>query len=132
MAGSVTVTDYALGNIHVLSCACVADAAAATFPDTVLPRVEGILWDLETDPGAPAPTDDYNVTVVDACGHDVLESVGLTLDTVNTEKAPIVYGQTATHPSVDATDVLTLKIAGNAVLSAATLIKIYIWGATTA
>jgi len=132
MAGTITVTDYALGNIHVLSCACVADAAAATFPDTVLPRVEGILWDLETNPGATQPTDDYDVTVIDAEGHDVLESAGLNRDTLNTEKVPIVYQQTATHPSVDATDVLTLKIANNAVNSAVTLIKIYIWGATTA
>jgi hypothetical protein len=42
---------------------------------------------------------------------------------------PIVYTQTALHPSVDATDVLTLKIANNAVNSAIMVVKLYVWGA---
>ena len=125
MAGSVTVTHYELGNIRKIVCVCVGDAGDGTFPNTVLPRIEGRLLDLETDPGATKPTDNYDVTIEDAGGHDVLEGVGADRDDTNTEKKPIVYAATALHPTIDETDVLTLKIANNAVHSALTTISIY-------
>lgn len=131
MAGTVTLTAHnKIGNIRSLVYTCVADAAAATYPDKVLPAIEGRLLDLVTNPGATAPTDHYDVTVEDQHGHDVLEGVGANRDGAapggsTTEKVPIVYSGTGTHPTVDEADTLTLKIAGNAVNSAETVIQIY-------
>ena len=125
MPGTITIEHYELGNIRKIVATCTADAAAATFPDTVLPKFEGRLLDLATNPGATAPTANYDVTVVDQHGHDVLESVGLNRHTANTEKAPIVYSGTGLHPTVDESDTLTLNIDNNAVNSAQTVIELY-------
>lgn len=126
MAGTVVQTPYLLGNIGRLSFLCTADAADATFPDTVVTTpVEGRLLKLVTNPGAVQPTDNYDVTLEDQHGHDVLEGVGANRDTLNTEEVPIVYSGTGTHPCVDDSDTLTLKIAGNAVNSAVVAIDVY-------
>ncbi|MBI3936775.1 MAG: hypothetical protein HY323_07340 [Betaproteobacteria bacterium] len=126
MAGTVTLTAHNQGgNIRSLVYTATADAAAATFPDTDLPKIEGRLLDLVTNPGAVAPQDNYDVTVEDQHGHDVLEGVGANRDTANTEKVAIVYSGTSLHPTVDEADTLTLKIGGNNVNSAVTVIQIY-------
>lgn len=125
MPGSVVVTHYTQGNVRKLSCLCTADAAAATFPDTVLPGIEGRLLALVTNPGAVQPTDNYDVTVEDQHGYDVLEGVGANRDTLNTEKVPVVYSGSTVHPCVDDADTLTLKLAGNAVNAAVTVVEIY-------
>ena len=126
MAGTVVETAYSLGNIRRVSLACTADAAAATFPDTVLAtKIEGRLLKLVTNPGAVQPTDNYDVTLEDQHGSDVLQGVGANRDTLNTEVVPIAYSGTAIHPCVDESDTLTLKIAGNAVNSAVTVVDIY-------
>lgn len=125
MAGTVTLEHYQVGHVRKIVATCVADAAAATFPDTVLPPIEGRLLALATNPGATQPTDNYDVTVVDQHGHDVLEAVGGNRDTLNTEKVPIVYSGTAIHPVVDEADTLTLNIDNNAVNSAVVVIELY-------
>lgn len=119
-------THYALGNIRKLSFAVTFDSGDGSFADAeVTAKIAGILLDLETNPGGTAPTDDYDVTIEDQHGHDVLEGVGADRDTADTEKVPIVYAQTALHPAVDETDTLTLKISGNAVNSATTVVEVY-------
>lgn len=118
MAGSTTTTHYTLGHVRKVVVDWVADAAAATVPDTILPRIEGRLAELTTDPGATAPTDNYGITLIDADGVDRLQGVGANRDTANTETAPVVYSGSTIHPPVSLADVLTLKIAGNAVNSA--------------
>lgn len=131
MPGIVVLTAHnKIGNIRSLVYTCTADAAAATFPDTVLPAIEGRLLDLVTNPGATPPTDHYDVTVEDQHGHDVLEGVGADRDgaapgAASTEKVPVVYSGTGTHPTVDEADTLTLKLAGNAVNSAVTVVQLY-------
>lgn len=122
--GTVTVTHTTIGNIRRISCACVASADAATFPDTVLPSFEGRLLDLVVNPGAVAPQAAYDVVVNDQNGHDVLEALGGNLSATVTSKAPIVYSGTGLHPSIDECDVLTLSISGNNVNSAATVVEI--------
>ena len=127
MAGTVVLTAHnEIGNIRSLVYTCAADAADATFPDdTELPKFEGRLLDLVTNPGAVQPQANYDVTVEDQHGHDVLEGVGANRDTANTEKVAIVYSGTGTHPTVDEGDTLTLKLAGNNVNSAVTVVQIY-------
>jgi hypothetical protein len=93
-----------------------------TSPDTQtieLPRINGQLLTLLTDPdGTTPPTDDYDVTLIDEHGFDRLQGVGLNRDTANTEEALVVYSATGIHPYVTEFDVLTLTIENNAVASA--------------
>lgn len=125
MAGTVTVSHYQIGHVRKVVATIVADAADASVPDTVLPAIEGRLLALATNPGATAPTDNYDVTVEDQHGHDVLEGVGADRHTTTTQKVPVVFSGTAVHPVVDGADTLTLKVAGNAVTSAQIVVEIY-------
>jgi len=118
MAGSTTLAHYTIGHVRRIIVDFVADAADGTVPDTLLPSIEGRLMELTTNPGGTAPTDDYDVTLIDAEGIDRLQSLGLNRDTANTESAIPVYSGSTIHPVVSKTDALTLKIAGNAVNSA--------------
>jgi hypothetical protein len=125
MAGTVTLTHYALGYVRRIEAACTADAADGSFPATALPAFEGRLVQLITNPGATAPTDNYDITLVDVDGADRLQGVGMNRDTANTEQAAVVFSGTALHPVVDAGETLTLTIAGNAVNSATTRIVLF-------
>lgn len=125
MAGTVTVEHVTIGHIRRIVATITADAADASVPDTVLPAFEGRLLALATNPGATAPTDNYDVTIEDQHGHDVLEGVGANRDTTATEKVPVVYSGTGTHPVVDEADTLTLKVANNAVNAALIVVTLY-------
>jgi hypothetical protein len=125
MPGTVTTVHNAVGTIRSVVCTCTADAAGATFPATALPSIEGRLLALVTNPGATQPTDNYDITLVDQHGHDVLEGVGANRDTLNTEKVAVVYSGTGTHPVVDEADTLTLTITNNAVNSAVVVVQLY-------
>jgi hypothetical protein len=124
-AGTVTLAHRTIGNIRTVTATITADAADATIPATALPAIEGRLLALVTNPGTTAPTDNYDVTLVDQHGHDVLEGVGANRDTANTEKVSIVFSATAVHPAVDDGDTLTLTIVNNAVNSAEIVLVLY-------
>jgi hypothetical protein len=124
-AGTCTVTHNAIGNVRTIVAACTADASDGSFPNTTLPRFEGRLLSIETNPGATAPQDNYDVTVEDAHGLDVLLGTGANRDTATTERAAVVFTSTSVHPIVDDTDTLTLKVAGNNVNSAVTVIVLH-------
>lgn len=121
-AGTCTITRRAIGNIRTITATCTADAADGSFPNTALPVFEGRILSIATNPGATAPQDNYDVTVENQHAHDVLQGLGANRDTANTEVAPILYTTTGTHPAVDDGDTLTLKIAGNNVNSAQTVV----------
>ena len=118
MAGSTTLSHFTQGHIRRIVVDFIADAADGSVPDTVLPSIEGRLYELTTNPGAVAPTDNYDLTVTDAEGVDRLQGVGANRDTANTETAVPVYAGSTIHPVVSRSDVLTLKLANNAVHSA--------------
>lgn len=118
MAGSTTVTHQTQGHVRRVIVDFVADAAAATVPDTVLPRFEGRIAELTTNPGSTAPTDNYDLTLIDDEGSDRLQGLGANRDTANTETVPIVYAASTIHPPVALGETLTLKLANNAVNSA--------------
>jgi hypothetical protein len=119
-------THYALGNIRKLAFAATFDSGDGSFADaTVTAKIEGRLLDLATNPGGTAPDDNYDVSIEDQHGHDVLETVGANRHTTNTQKVPVVYSGTSLHPTVDESDTLTLKISGNSTNSATTVIELY-------
>lgn len=125
MAGSITETANNLGTIKTIEFACTADAAAATFPNTALTqKIDGFLLAIETNPGATAPTDQYDITIEDEEGLDQLQGTGANRATATTEIASVVVG-TYFHPPVTQDMTLTLKIANNSVNSA--LIKIILY-----
>ena len=118
MAGSTTLTHYTRGHVRRIVVDFVADAADGSIPDTTLPNIEGRLFELTTNPGAVAPTDNYDVTVVDGEGIDRLQGLGADRDTTNTESVPPVYSGSTIHPVVSLSETLTLKFANQAVHSA--------------
>jgi hypothetical protein len=129
MVGTVaTVQRTKGGGIRALRFSCVGDAADGTIPATVIPSISGLLLAIETNPGGTAPTANYDVTLVDANGHDVLEGVGADRHTSNTEKAAIVFTGTSTHPPVAGDDALTLTFANQAVNSAIIEVVLYYLG----
>lgn len=124
--GTITQAFVNAGHVRRVTLTCTASADDGSFPDTVLTqKIEGRLLKLVTNPGAVQPTDNYGVTLVDQHGHDVLEGVGATRDTLNTEEASIIYAGTGTHPVVDESDTLTLKLASNIVHSAVVVVDLY-------
>jgi hypothetical protein len=125
MPGSVTITHYTLGNIRRINFSIVADAAAATVPDTVLPKFQGRLIGLHTNPGATAPTDNYDITLEDADGLDRLQGVGANRHTTTSQQVPVVYSGTSVNPPVSMDETLTLKVANNAVNSALIVGNLY-------
>lgn len=119
MAGTVTITHYQLGAaVRRIQVDWVADAADGSVPATALPAFEGRILALTTNPGATAPTDNYDITLVDAEGADRLQGVGANRDTANTEQVPVVYSGSTIPPVVDADEVLTFTLANNSVNSA--------------
>lgn len=132
MAGTVTFSrdSYPLGitdtrpYLEIITITWVADAAAATVPSTDITggKVYGVLQRIVTNPGVPAPTDNYDITITDSDGLDVLGGVGANRDTANTEEAEIV--QTSFQRIV--ADVLTFNLSGNSVNSATGVCKLFV------
>ena len=128
MAGSsITLTEHRLrGRIRYLHYSLVGDDASGAFPTIVLPDgINGYLLMIQTDPGATAPTDNWDVTLIDGEGFDRLQTVGTNRDTANSEEAPIVFSATALHPPVAYGETLTLTTAGNSVNDAIVEIFLY-------
>lgn len=119
MAGTITLTSHkSFGTVRRLVVDWVADAADGTVPSLLLPVIEGTLLALETNPGATAPTDNYDVAVTDGEGVDRLHGAGANRDAANTELTPIVFSGTALHPPVSVDEALTLVVSGSVVNSA--------------
>lgn len=125
MAGTVTVAHSdERGEIREIVATCTADAANGSFPATALPAFEGRILSLRTNPGATAPTDNYDITLIDGDGLDRLQSLGLNRDTANSEEVPVFFASSDEHPPVALDDTLTLTIANNSVNSATLVVTI--------
>lgn len=126
MAGTIVMASARSGGnpneIDMVEFLATADSSAATFPTIDLASfgVWGTLLVLQTKPGSTAPTDNYDITLIDADGADRLDSVGLNRDTSTTERVTITGA-----PWVAKGESLTLTIANNAVNSATIGIKIW-------
>lgn len=118
MAGTVTQSfENQFDNVKIWRITWTADGSDGSVPATAstVPIV-GRLFHATTDPGATAPTDNYDITLVDAEGVDAAQGLLANRDTANTEDAAIVYSGTGTHPRVNSK--LTFTLANNAVNSA--------------
>ena len=91
---------------------------------TEVESVEGQhLLDKSFPSGSTAPTDNYDITIEDSDGVDVLGGAGANRDAANTERVMPLYGTTP-HPC-PINGALTVKIAGNIVNAATGKIKLY-------
>lgn len=88
MAGSATTfTETTFSSVKKVVCAWTADDATGSVSGTTTAVYDGKLIGLSTVPAAAgdAPTDNYDVTVTDVDGWDVLLGAGANRDTTNTE-----------------------------------------------
>ena len=105
---------------------CTADASAATFPATASTNpIAGYVYMVTTNPGSPAPKDDYDITLTDSAGVDVMGGELIDRDTADSEQATPKIGNAYGSRRVNST--LTLNISGNDVNSAVTVLKIYVY-----
>lgn len=130
---TVTWAHKAYGHIRKLTASVVFNSSTGAFDPTsqALPAlIDGTLVELRTNPGSPAPTANYDISLVDADGLDRLQGVGQNRHTSNSEQAAIIFPSTSLNPHVDKTEAavgistLLLTITGNSVNSAQTVITI--------
>jgi len=126
MAGSAMTFEYDDGsdrrgrpcNVCKVIVAWTSDDTTGAVSGTT-EKIVGKLLKAITDPGATAPTDNYDIAITDSEGVDVLAGCASTLanrDTANTEEVYFVYTDAALQPSpVVVCDPLTISItnAGN-------------------
>ena len=87
MAGTVAVTEkVTVGSIKKITFVWTSTSGGAA-DKTTTAAVDGKIIGFTTIPagGGSAPTDNYDITVTDVDGHDVLLGAGMNRDTANTE-----------------------------------------------
>lgn len=102
MAMSVTVTERTMGSAKKIKFVWVSAADGTATGTTTGKQYDGEILGLTTIPAAAgsAPTDNYDVTVTDADGHDVLMGAGANRDTANTEHVARASLAVAAHTSL--------------------------------
>lgn len=110
MAATVTKTEETFGTIKKISWTWVSHTDGAVATATANAQTSGVysgeIVRLVTVPagGASAPSDNYDVSILDEDGTDVLMGAGADRDTANTEQV------LASSLGVVANDKLTLKV----------------------
>ena len=79
-----------------------------------IPNMDGWLMKVVTNPGATAPTDDYDITLVDELGVDAAASLLLNRDTANTEMVTTFVSGAPTPLFLAGTHTFTVANAGDA------------------
>ena len=125
MAGTISESlTCDVAPVKVVTFTCTADSSDGSYPaTTVSANIKGRLLQIVTDPQSTAPQDNYDITVTDSVGTDLLLGVGANRDTSNTEVA--IVESNGAHSVVAETDTLTLTITNNNVNSAGIVIKLY-------
>lgn len=101
------------------------DASNGSFPSTGTPiELNGFLVRVVTNPGATAPTDNYDVVINDENSVDVAQGTLANRDTANTEEVYPVPTSAASPPMVQGDH--NLVITNNSVNSAVIVFYIYV------
>lgn len=111
------ITDYRGFSIHDLTLTMTSIGAA---PMTY--EVNGIVIAVETDPGTTAPTDNYDLTITNARGADIMGTALNNRDTANTEIACPTLGYASEVPTFG---LLTINATGNTVNNATVRLRIF-------
>lgn len=110
MAGTVTQTRTAI-NSNTSKIVFTWESTAGGAADLSF-SVVGWLVKMVTDPSATAPTDDYDITIVDEYGVDALGGAGLNRDTANSEQIYPVGSSGQTPVFLCGTHTFTVANAG--------------------
>jgi hypothetical protein len=108
----------------IVTLTATADASNGSFPTfAFVPKTYGVegwyLYSVETNPGTTGPTDNYDITIVDADEVDVAGSLLLNRDTSTSE---IVYLGSVGYPIASGT--WTWTMTNNSVNSAVVVAKL--------
>ena len=127
-ASSQTETRYTdlPGDVDVWVIAWTADTDGSYTNYTTLWNVDGYIFMVVTDPGATAPTDNYDITLLDSDGVDVMGGELANRDTANTEQAVPKIGNAYGTRFVRGP--VTLTISNNSQNAAVGEVIIYIYG----
>lgn len=113
--GTCTSANTEMGpGYEMLTVTCTGGSAGA-FPSTTLTIRPGYVTRIVTDPGTPAPQDDYDISLVDS--HSLSIATLTNRDEANTEEV------IPTAKFIDGT--MTMAITNNNVASAGIVIYIY-------
>lgn len=118
--GTMTLTETVHGSVKKIRAAWTSGTAGegGTASAQTSKVYDGKLISLITDPdGAAAPTDNYDVTVADVDGDDVLGAGGLNRDAANTE----VVGEASLGAVAGSKLTISVAAAGDAKAGVVTL-----------
>jgi hypothetical protein len=86
MAGSSLTQSWDTAHyVKTWTCDWVSDDSAGTVSIASTKQIYGRVFQLITNPGSTAPTDNYDIKVLDAEGVDLLNGDGANRDTSNSE-----------------------------------------------
>jgi len=124
-AGTITETWTAIGDRdYVLKFTCVADASDGSFPShETVKAVDGWVYLITTDPGSPAPTDDYDIVIKDSEGVDISGGMLANRDTSNSEQ--VIPKINNNYVSRRVYGPLTIEITSNSTNSALVVVSVY-------
>lgn len=87
MAASSSTTQQArFGDMNIFEM-CWTAHTDGTFTTTATAMINGLVLGVTTDPESPAPTDDYDITLTDQYGIDIMGGYLANRDTANSEFA---------------------------------------------
>ena len=90
--GTVSTTKAKHGDkVVTYTMSWVGDASTGLVPETASPVFNGWIFMVVTNPGS-APTDNYDVTLTDAAGVDIMGGALANRDTANTEQVVPTIG----------------------------------------
>jgi hypothetical protein len=124
-ATTVVNTSLAQG-IYKCTFTCGTDSAgSATYAAKATPfNIDGWVMYVITNPGSTGPTDDYDITLTDDDGVDIMGGALLNRDITNSEQAaPLIA--TGYYRDRYVSGPLTLTITNNSVNNATTVVTIY-------
>lgn len=111
-------------HVQVLTFAWIANSSGAVTSDVSDDEFSGYVFKVVTNPGSPAPTDDYDITLTHN-GVDIMGGELADRDTANSEQA--VPKIDATYGSNWVSGALTLNISNNSADGATGVVKVYIY-----
>lgn len=126
MAGTITSQYEKISDtVHKLTFTCVGDSSDGSFPEQASDeKIYGFVTRAVTNPGTPAPTAEYDITVEDEAGCDIMGGeLGNRSATVSQQAKPKVGNA---YDKVFVDGLLTLKITNNSVNSAAIVVILYV------
>jgi len=115
-ASSATQQHTRFGSLHRLDIAWTAHTDGS-FTSFVTRTINGMLYGVETNPGDGGITDNYDITLTDDNGLDVMGGALANRDTLNTEFIQPYNAVQGSYLSMPVHGALTMALSGNSAAS---------------